>query len=86
MPDTPGPLKSLRARTFGTVFKLGPEGEVQMTWQTLVVAIAFIVSATWWAADVYSKVARIPDIAAEQRAHREALIKGGLLSTAKLSE
>lgn len=86
MADTSGPHKTLRSKTFGTVFRIDPEGNVQMTWQTLIFLIAFAISATWWCSSVYEKVSRIPAIEAEQKLHREVLIEGGLLRVARASE
>lgn len=82
MADTPGPVKAITRRTFGTMFRLDPEGNVQMTWQTL----ALLLFAMYWATAVYLKVGKIDGLEAEQRVHREVLIKKGLLEIAKVAE
>ncbi len=82
MADTPGPLKTLRPRALGTVFRLDPEGNVQMTWQTLV-GLGLVVV---WMTSMYVKIQSIDTIAAQTQLHREVLIEKGLLKVAKASE
>jgi hypothetical protein len=79
MADTPGPLKPVRRHTLGTVFRLDPEGNVQMTWQTLVGLCGFIV----WMTSMYFKIQAIDGIIAEQKVVREVLIERGFLSVSR---
>jgi uncharacterized membrane protein YccF (DUF307 family) len=90
MPDTPSkPFPAIKPNP--TVWaRIDPEGNVSATWRTWCILAGAIVWATVTYTELRGAAKKVDAIAIEVQAHREILIKAGLLpvgaSVVKVSE
>jgi len=80
MADTPGkPFPAMKQRVPMAWAKIDPDGNVTATWRTWGLIIGAIIWATMFYAKIEAIPARIDALSIEVQAHREILIKAGLL-------
>lgn len=80
MPDTPSkPFPAQKARVPVAWARIDPEGNVSATWRTWCLLALAIIWATMFYVKMDSLPAQVSALAIEVQAHREILIKNGLL-------
>lgn len=80
MADTPNrPFPALKPPARAAWARIDPEGNVSATWRTWSVLAGAVIWATLFYAKLEQIPARVDALSIEVQAHREVLIKAGLL-------